>query len=313
MSLGLTFAPTCHFNLFGTIIDVNKFIRHLIVKKYFLNTSVSTHDVLDSTALDDTVNSFNLSIDDAAIVAEEGAVPFVDQNVFSALQHLEAETHCDSEIDRPAVLACRNPGFYPVQARSVAVDQFQALVERDLVNLKHNNHDTNRRSDNLTNNQRKALGELKLMQDVVVRKADKGGAVTVLDKGLYILENKKLLADVNTYLPIKLDPTSQFKAELTKLISEGVRIGVLTAKEASFLLVEHPQIPIFHSLPKLHKGGFPPSFRPIVSGIMSLNENMCEWVDALLQPLVKSIPGYIRDTKDVLTTLAPLPWKEGYT
>lgn len=50
---------------------------------------------------------------------------------------------------------------------------------------------------------------------------------------------------------------------------------------------EQSIIPIFHSMPMHHKVGFPPSFYPIVSGIGSLNEQMCAWVDSLLQPLIK--------------------------
>lgn len=37
------------------------------------------------------------------------------------------------------------------------------------------------------------------MYDIVIRQADKRGAVTELYKGLYMRENKKLLTDVKTY------------------------------------------------------------------------------------------------------------------
>lgn len=37
LSRGLSFAPTYHFDLYQTIINVNRFVRSLVVKKHFLN------------------------------------------------------------------------------------------------------------------------------------------------------------------------------------------------------------------------------------------------------------------------------------
>lgn len=68
---------------------------------------------------------------------------------------------------------------------------------------------------------------------------------------------------------------------------------------------------IFHSLPKIHKPGFPPPFRPIVAGIGSLNEGLCAGVDNLLQPLIPKIPGYLRDSRDVLKSFENFTWEDG--
>lgn len=68
---------------------------------------------------------------------------------------------------------------------------------------------------------------------------------------------------------------------------------------------------VFHSLPKVHKGGFPPPLRPIVAGISSLNEHLCAWLDSYLQPLMHFIPGFLRDTKQVLQALDKRMWIEG--
>lgn len=154
------------------------------------------------------------------------------------------------------------------------VDQFQALVEKELVNLKQNQRTLNKHSgSNLYRGQQVAMKEFMAMEDVV-RKADKGGAVLVLDKGLCIAENKKILGIYVSRSPIRSNPSATFKQELSRLIDEGIQRGILSNREEKFLMVEHPQVSSFHSLPKWHIGGFPPAkFRPIVSGIMSLNEN----------------------------------------
>lgn len=38
--------------------------------------------------------------------------------------------------------------------------------------------------------------------------------------------------------------------------------------------------------------------------------NLCTWVDSLLQPLIVNIPGYLRDTKHILSTLENVVWQE---
>lgn len=84
------------------------------------------------------------------------------------------------------------------------------------------------------------------------------------------------------------------------LIYEGYTLGIL---ETDLMVPEHPIPTIFHSLSKIHKWGFPPAMCPIVAGTGSLNENQCMWVDAHLQPLVPSIPGYLRDTQHLLAPI----------
>lgn len=39
LSRGLTFAPTVHFDLYNTILDVNKYARNITVHRYFLNVN----------------------------------------------------------------------------------------------------------------------------------------------------------------------------------------------------------------------------------------------------------------------------------
>lgn len=67
-----------------------------------------------------------------------------------------------------------------------------------------------------------------------------------------------------------------------------------------FLTQEHPRVSIFYLLPKIHKPGFPPKSRPIVSAQGSVLENISKYVDSLLQPHVLQITFYIKDTSDFI-------------
>ena len=51
-------------------------------------------------------------------------------------------------------------------------------------------------------------------------------------------------------------------------------------------------------LKKIHKN--PPSARPIVSGCSGPTERISAYLDHWLQPLAKSLPSYIKDTKEFI-------------
>lgn len=100
--------------------------------------------------------------------------------------------------------------------------------------------------------------------------------------------------------------------QLSDLLDTGVEKGVLNTKVAEYLMVNSPIVPIFRHIPKLHKNMTPGQGRPIVAGIGSLFEKLGHWIDQYLQPLVTRLPGYIKDTKSVLTHIQEVEWKNGY-
>lgn len=79
------------------------------------------------------------------------------------------------------------------------------------------------------------------------------------------------------------------------------------------LHIADPVIPILHGLSKIHKSIHPLPMRPIVSGINSLNERLCEWLDTVLQPLVRKLPRHLQDNRDVLTSFEDFSWTEDST
>lgn len=139
---------------------------------------------------------------------------------------------------------------------------------------------------------------------MVVRQADKGGNIVILDIGLYAKLNLDLLSDRDTYMPLDHDPTILFSAQLKNIINRGFSTGILDKKQSEYIYVSNPIMAVFHSFPKIHKGGFPPPHRPIVAGIGSLNKHLCAW-------LVPLLSGYLRDTNQVLEALDGRTLDEG--
>lgn len=66
-------------------------------------------------------------------------------------------------------------------------------------------------------------------------------------------QNEMMLSDTDTYLKLKSNPTISFQTELQKLVSEGAHLGILSPRQAAYMVVKCPITAVFHSLPKIHK------------------------------------------------------------
>ncbi|XP_071970284.1 uncharacterized protein [Engystomops pustulosus] len=96
------------------------------------------------------------------------------------------------------------------------------------------------------------------------------------------------------------DPTKIFKDKIDRLLLAALRAGILNKTEADFLTTQKPIIPTFYLLPKVHKSLVKPPGRPIVSGMGSLNEKLCTYLDFFLQPLVSKLTSFVRDTTHLI-------------
>lgn len=85
---------------------------------------------------------------------------------------------------------------------------------------------------------RKGIKEREDNKNVVIRPADKGGAIVVLSKEYYNNELMEQLNDINTYIKLRGKPTRQYKSELQELIQRGSKKNILTKKEERYLIPE---------------------------------------------------------------------------
>lgn len=65
-------------------------------------------------------------------------------------------------------------------------------------------------------------------------------------------------------------------------------------------------------LPKVHKNYLQPPGFPILSVIVSVTAHIRQYIDFYLQPLVKKIPSYLRDTNDIIRLLENIDYKGNY-
>ena len=104
---------------------------------------------------------------------------------------------------------------------------------------------------NLSREELNALVALKQRTDIAIKPADKGGAVVVWDRALYIQEAERQLSDTNFYQRVDHDLTMEHQAEVVSVVEDAITKGELPAS-ASNLIVDHPRTSRFYLLPKIH-------------------------------------------------------------
>lgn len=162
--------------------------------------------------------------------------------------------------------------------------------------------------NNLSKEEMNSLNQLKERDDIIIKPADKGSAVVVMDKSDYIREAERQLTDEKFYKKLDSDPTDNFAKIISKTLTSMHKKGHIDKDTLEYLQPENPRAGRFYLLPKIHKENNPG--RPIVSANGHPTEKISEFIDFHLRPHVETLPSYIKDTTDYLRkmeSMNPLP------
>ena len=167
-------------------------------------------------------------------------------------------------------------------------------------------HDLNVKCQrNLTQDEQKALENLRGYDDIIIKQADKGSAVVVMDREAYINEAMGQLDNSEVYMLLDGDPTRDMVEKIKERIRESWEKGNIDDKTKDYLMVSGDVKPgRFYLLPKIHKRGCPG--RPVISGCGTPTEKISAFVDQKVRPLVPEIKSYIKDTNDFLQKLSQI-------
>ena len=164
---------------------------------------------------------------------------------------------------------------------------------------------------NLSKGEREALGVLKQNRDVIIKPADKGSKIVIMDKTSYLVEANRQLENKKHYLPLGGPIHLETQEKVRKILGNLVEKRKITKKQYTYLYgKDPPRRRKFYLLPKIHKdpvqwtvpNKIPPG-RPIVSDCGSESCRVAEYLDAFLNPLSQKHPSFVKDTYSFVALL----------
>lgn len=188
------------------------------------------------------------------------------------------------------------------------------LIKQDLKTIQHLDLSTSVKA-NISEEEEKELYKLKTNHNLVVKPADKGGSVVIMDRDQYILEAERQLKDPAFYKELEKPLYPQTKGEVKQILESLHKQKYINAKQKQYLMgPTEPRIRKFYILPKIHKpkekwtipGEIPPG-RPIVSDCSSDTYGTAELLEFYLTPLAQKHWAYVKDTGDFINKIRDLP------
>ena len=122
-----------------------------------------------------------------------------------------------------------------------------------------------------------------------------------MDVEKYISEANRQLSDKRNYKKLQEDPMLQHRNLVSDTIDRFKEENLLSKKLADGLKSVNPKPPKFYISPKIHKEINPG--RPVINSINCHTSEISRFGDHHLQPLVKEIPSYIKDTNDFINKI----------
>ena len=106
---------------------------------------------------------------------------------------------------------------------------------------------------NLTKEQMIGLNELSSNPKIVIKKADKGSAVVVMNTTDYLREGYRQLNDPRFYIKLDHDPTQEVAQKISNTLVKMHNKGLITENNLDHLNPESSTEARFYMLPKIHK------------------------------------------------------------
>ena len=156
------------------------------------------------------------------------------------------------------------------------------------------------RNKNLSSDEFHSINTLFRNDDIVIKPADKGSGIVILNRDDYIKEGERQLDDTTFYKSMDYDLTPKHMRQVKEVVDQMLDNDEITYKTHQYLLANSDRTPEFYMLPKIHKSLENPPGRPIISGNDSPTEKISQMIDIILQPFVPKIRSYVKDTTHFL-------------
>jgi hypothetical protein len=168
---------------------------------------------------------------------------------------------------------------------------------------------------NLSTEEDSAIKSLSNDETIVIKEADKGGAVVVMDSNYYRTKIMQILTNADFYAEINENQDKKVLQKIKKLLNKYP--SSLTDKEEDFVTNFDLRESCFYGLPKIHKSATIKeaiktqnsdyitcknpedlTLRPIVGGPSAPTQRLSNLLDIELKPLCCEVKSYVRDDLD---------------
>ena len=181
--------------------------------------------------------------------------------------------------------------FTPNPGRDRWLDAYIEAVKKDVMDGIQDKIDMN-----LTRKEEQALQDLLAADDIIIRPADKGSGIVVMDTEKYIESLEKEMKESKSYEKVGKDEYAKSEKFIKKKVDAMVKQGMIGSKMKKYLVPKYHKPGRLKGNPKLHKKERP--LRTIVNGIGTPTERMAHLAERELDDYVTSSPSYIKDTTD---------------
>jgi hypothetical protein len=199
------------------------------------------------------------------------------------------------------------------ETRTTTRDIYRA-TER-LVNKRHSNNYGYLRLLNQRQNtstiERQAIRDLKSQHEIVIKPADKGSAVVIMNRANYIQEGYRQLNNTQYYRKLTTPIYPNNVPKINAILQTMYDNGAIDDRQLAFLSAKHTDRGRrFYMLPKIHKPvekwsqpGKMPEGRPIVSDSGSESCRVASFINYHLRPVSTRHPAYLKDTFDFVNKI----------
>ena len=188
----------------------------------------------------------------------------------------------------------------PPKGRDPCLDLYIEEVTRDVIRSMRKTG-----TSNMTSEEEQALQHLMKDDGIVIRPADKGSGVVIMNKEDYLEKLAAELHDGSTYEAVKRDMTRHVSRQVKNITTSMHKRGYIGKHQMKYLNHDRPRPGQVQGNPKVHKEGNP--LRLIVDGRNHPTERLAELAEQQLQEHVEGLESHVRDTGDFLQKLRRLP------
>ena len=122
----------------------------------------------------------------------------------------------NSDENKKINIVMKKGHFHPPIGRDAVLDNYINCLQKYPLEDNIRNY-----RGNLNANEKQALDKLKAEESIIIKEADKGGGIVIMNKDFYCKNILLMLEDASTYKETSVNPDMKIMKELRKLVDRG--------------------------------------------------------------------------------------------